>query len=683
MVRNPILVTIGVAASYTAASEAALHWLRISGGAPMLWFASAVGLAAMLLFGARAIPGVALGAVICALIGGGSIAVVLAGSLLTALQIALGGWLLVRVAGFDRRLERVQDVLALVLVGATVSPLVNAARAVAAAWWRDMPLTGERLDLLQVTTLGEAVGSLMLVPAILMWVQPAALPRRAEFIGVQVATLLVSFVVFSGFLPPMMNAGSLPYALFPLTFWAAFRLGMRGTATALLIAGSIAVYCHAQQMGPFVPVRVTPDDMFAHYASLFLFLAVLGITSLLVAAAQHQRELAESRVRESETRYRALIEGMNEGVNITDADARLVFVSDRFCEITGYRREELIGQTGQMLTVPEMQDVWRESHRKREAGLAESHPLTMRRKDGSLFHVWVSPRPQFGPDGKYTGSLNVVLDVTDRLAAEERARSHLDQLAHVARVSSMGEMASAIAHEINQPLTAIANYASAALRLMKAGRLSDEEAISTLARLASEAERAGEIVRKMRGFVRGEEGQLAPVAAASLIADVLKLAGAELRHRDVELVAGPADALPPVLVDAIQIQQVLVNLVRNAAEAIDAAGVATRRVTVLATREDPRMVRISVRDTGPGIDPENLERIFEPFFTSKPDGIGIGLSLSRSIVDAHGGRLWAESAGSGGGKDASGSGAGNNASGAGAVFHMTLPIAEEREDGRG
>jgi two-component system sensor histidine kinase DctS len=336
----------------------------------------------------------------------------------------------------------------------------------------------------------------------------------------------------------------------------------------------------------------------------------------------------------------------------------MVFVSDRFCEMTGYAREELIGRTGEMLTVPEMHDAWRESHRAREAGRAESHALVLKRSDGQLLHVWISPKPQFDADGNYVGSLNVVLDVTDRRRAEDKARSHLEQLAHVARVASMGEMASAIAHEINQPLTAIANYANASLRLLKAGKLTPEETADTMQRLATEAERAGAVVRKMRGFVRSEEGHLQAIGVDELFSDVLRLTRAEAAQYDVEVSAIGADDLPKVLADTIQIEQVLLNLVRNAIEAIAAADARERRVVLSAVHSDDAMIEIQVRDTGPGLSAASAEKVFEPFYTTKNEGIGIGLALSRSIVDAHGGRLWAD------------------ASSPGAVFRLTLPIAE-------
>ncbi len=661
MSRRNVLWNLAVVIAYVFASEAVAAWLRLSHIPPIIWYASGVGLAAVLLRGLSVLPGVMIGASICALLAEASPELALLLTLAVALQLALAWWLLTRVLKIDVALAHVRDVLIFIAVGCTMLPLLNAGIMV----WRDTVrgAAGDAGELVrtQVTAMGEAVGILLVAPFILgvaaAWRQRRPWSRHVESLVLQVANAVVAFVVFGGMMASSMSAESLPYAIFPFTYWAAFRLGMRDTALALLVAGTIAVGCHSLGVGPFVMAHSMPSNAFAHYASLYLFLIVLSATSLLAAATQQERETAEAGVRESEQRYRTLIERMNEGVNITDAQARMTFVSDRFCAMVGYPREELLGQTGAMLTLPEQHGAWEESHRQRRAGLSESHSLSMRRKDGSLLHVWISPRPQFGPDGAYAGSLNVVLDITDRRLAEDRARAHLDQLAHVARVASMGEMASAIAHEVNQPLTAIANYASASLRLMQDNRMSPPEAMAVMKQLADEAERAGEVVRKMRGFVRGEEGHPVRIAVAELFADVLRLSGPEARAQNVVLEVEAGSGSLAVTADVIQLQQVLLNLVRNAIEAITGAVATTRQVTLTARPADNGMVEIRVADSGPGIAMDDLDQVFTPFHTTKADGVGIGLALSRSIVEAYGGRLWA------------------SATPSGAMFHLTIPAA--------
>jgi PAS domain S-box-containing protein len=662
MFKFSLWTTCAVAAAYVAASEAALHWLRISGATPLIWLASGLGLAALLLRGIDALPGLWIGAFACVLLAGHSLPQAVALSLLTTLQIGTAWWLLRHAFGFDAGLERMRDVLLLIVVGAGLIASTSAAAGLVNLWWRPELYSDERYHLVQVAALGELIGTILLVPPILAWVKHArsgAIAIGSEAWLLYAVGIAVSLIVFSAELAPAMSAASLPYALFPVTFWAALRLGIRDTATVLILIGAIAVGYHAQGMGPFIMPNHSLDQSVAQFGSLYLFLVVLSVTSLLAAAGQRQREAAERQLRDSESRYRMLIERMNEGVNITDADARMTFVSDRFCDMTGYSRDELIGQTGAMLAVPEQRELWSESHRVRESGRSESHALTLRRKDGALVHVWISPSPQFDEGGRYIGSLNVVLDITDRRRAEDRAREHLDQLAHVARVASMGEMASAIAHEINQPLTAIANYANASLRLLKAGKLSYGDSLDTMQRLATEAERAGAVVRKMRGFVRGEEGNPVPVDVDELFADVLRLTSAEARQYEVDVVAESNAGLPQVLADTVQLQQVLLNLVRNASEAMAQARSAERRVTLSARLADPTSIEICVRDTGPGLSVAHAARVFEPFYTTKPEGLGIGLALCRSIVDAHGGRLWAEPGERGG------------------VFRLTLPLAQE------
>jgi len=221
----------------------------------------------------------------------------------------------------------------------------------------------------------------------------------------------------------------------------------------------------------------------------------------------------------------------------------------------------------------------------------------------------------------------------------------------------MGEMASAIAHEVNQPLTAIANYASASLRLMQDNRMSPAEAMAVMKQLADEAERAGEVVRKMRGFVRGEDGHPVHIAVVDLFADVLRLSGPEARAHDVVLEANAGTGSLAVTADVIQLQQVLLNLVRNAIEAIASSSAVVRQVTLTAMLADNGMVEMRVTDSGPGIPADDLDRVFTPFHTTKSDGVGIGLALSRSIVEAYGGRVWA------------------SAPSAGAVVHLTIPAA--------
>ncbi|HET6521333.1 MAG TPA: ATP-binding protein, partial [Geminicoccaceae bacterium] len=249
-----------------------------------------------------------------------------------------------------------------------------------------------------------------------------------------------------------------------------------------------------------------------------------------------------------------------------------------------------------------------------------------------------------------------VRDITDRRLAEHRVHQLQGELAHVSRLSAMGEMASALAHELNQPLTAIMNYVQACRRLMASGRGGPERLAELMDRAAGQVSRAGDIIARLRQFIaKGEtERTVEDINRVVEEASHLALIGAAERGVRVRLKLDPG--LPSVLVDRIQIQQVVLNLVRNGVEAL--AQVERRELTLATAPAGPDAVEIAVSDTGPGLSQEVSGRLFQPFVSTKPGGMGLGLSICRSIVDAHGGRLWAASE-----------------PGAGTTFHLRLPVA--------
>jgi two-component system sensor histidine kinase TtrS len=237
-----------------------------------------------------------------------------------------------------------------------------------------------------------------------------------------------------------------------------------------------------------------------------------------------------------------------------------------------------------------------------------------------------------------TAQLEAAIDRRER--AEEQARRHQADLAHVLRVQTMGEMAAGLAHEINQPLGTIANYAQGCRRRIASGSLTESELMAMLNSIAAEALRAGERIRHLRALVRKQESQREPTDVNRIVHAAVELTEPDARAYGVTVRLELADNLPPVLVDRIQIEQVVLNLLRNAVEAMhDCRG---DGLLVVETRADGTGVEVAVRDTGVGLPAEGGALVFEPFVTDKATGLGMGLAISRSIVELHGGRIWAE-----------------------------------------
>lgn len=249
-------------------------------------------------------------------------------------------------------------------------------------------------------------------------------------------------------------------------------------------------------------------------------------------------------------------------------------------------------------------------------------------------------------------------DIAQRKRAEEQAKLHQAELAHMARLNIMGEMATGIAHELNQPLTAIANYAAVGSEMVDAGNKNPAKLVKALDSVQVQAERASEIIRRLRQFVKKQSPQRVNVNINMLVKDVVSFMEAETRKQSIQIELKLAGELPLVFADAIQIEQVLLNIVRNSLDAMQNAGIEKPELVIRTSINGDGNVHVYVSDTGPGIDKKALTHIFEPFVTTKgAQGMGMGLSISRSIIEAHGGRLWAES-------DV----------GRGTTFYFTLPV---------
>ena len=330
-------------------------------------------------------------------------------------------------------------------------------------------------------------------------------------------------------------------------------------------------------------------------------------------------------------------------------------MNDTWEAVFGYRREEAVGRTAAELGMY----VAASAERERMLGLLDAgrpvrdYELELRTHSGEVRQVTIdAERLEVGGEPCY---LTFVRDVTDRRQAEAEAQEQRLQVAHLSRVAMLGELSGALAHELNQPLTAILANARAAQRLMAREPPDLDEVREILGEIADADRRAGEVIARLRAFLHKGEMQLGPVDLNEVVCEVLTLTHSDLIQRRVTVdTTGLSPDLPEVFADRVQMQQVLLNLLLNACDAVLPDGL-DRQVTIATAAGADGTVELSLADRGTGIPPEEMEHIFEPFFTSKADGLGLGLSICRSIVTAHGGRLWAEQQRGGGARPSTGS----------------------------
>jgi len=397
--------------------------------------------------------------------------------------------------------------------------------------------------------------------------------------------------------------------------------------------------------------RGEPDLFPNVLTALVTAMSIALVTVMVLLAKDSRRRLkAENDLAEALAFRKAMEDSLVTGLRARDLEGRITYVNPAFCQMVGLAAEQLTGQLAPMpYWPPEMMDEYKQRHAVRLAGNApprEGFESVFMRADGTRFEVLIIEAPLISVQGQQTGWMGAVIDISEQRRIEELSRASQERLQATARLATVGEMASLLSHELNQPLAAIASYANGSLNLLKdpnAAQQTLDDVHMALRRIAEQAGRAGKVINSVHDFVRRRDQAREAVAPQALLDAIAPLVNLQARKLQVKVHTRFELKLPQVLCDRTMVEQVLLNLARNGMQAMDQPS-SMERVLLLQVRRaasnaEHGWVEFSVSDVGVGIADDVERQLFTPFFTTKAEGMGLGLSLCRTVVEQHGGHL--------------------------------------------
>src|SRR4029077_5034264 len=454
-----------------------------------------------------------------------------------------------------------------------------------------------------------------------------------------VGLLSVNTIVFYKLGPTADSA--LLYLPLPFLIWAAVRFGSRGASAAICTLTFLAIWSAGHGYGPFSTRSAEENAL-----SIQMFLIVMSVPLMLLAAVIEERSEGETTLREREERIILAAESANLAFWTINFERKESWMSDNGRAIFNFAPDEPLSRELFLSRVhPEDRNAVDEAiERARASSRTFEFEYRLLRPDGET--RWLISRGRYGYNdrGGVRELIGVAIDVTAQVKANLQLRLQREEMAHMSRVSSMGELTASLAHELNQPLTAIASNAAAGKRFLTQGSPDLPMFEELLDDVAADARRASDIIHGIRHFVRKSEGTRCPVNLNEIVREVLRLLHSDLLGRGTAVETQLPPNLPSVDANPVQLQQVLLNLLTNSLEAMQSTAAAKRRVVISTTCETNSSVTVSVRDYGGGLPKDDLDKIFTHFYSTKPTGMGMGLTIVRSIVESHEGELAAENA---------------------------------------
>ena len=488
------------------------------------------------------------------------------------------------------------------------------------------------------------------------WLAKIGRWRFLEASLVFLGLLSVNVLVFYKLTPA---DSTLLYLPLPLLLWIAVRFGSRGASAAICTVGFLAIWSAGHGYGPFSTRSAEENAL-----SIQMFLIVMSVPLLFLASVIEERGKGEMTLRGREQRMSLAAESANLAFWTINFERKESWMSDKGRAIFNFAPDEALSRELFLSRVhPEDRVAVDEAiERARASSQTFEFEYRLLRPDGQT--RWLISRGRYlrNDRDRVNELIGVAIDVTAQVQANLQLRLQREELAHLSRVALMGELTASLAHELNQPLTAIASNAAAGRRFLALGSPEPEMFDELLADVASDARRAGDIIHGIHHFVRKSESVRRAVNLNEIIREVLRLLHSDLLGRATAVETQLAPNLPPVDADSVQLQQILLNLLMNSLEAMHLTPAEKRRI-LISTECEADSVVTSVRDYGGGLPKDNPDKIFTHFYSTKPTGMGMGLTIVRSIVESHGGELAAENADDG------------------ARFSFRLPVAAKNETG--
>jgi len=578
-----------------------------------------------------------------------------------ALEAMVGAWLVNRTCGRPVRLETLREVLAFIISAAGIAPVFSATVGSATLAWFDMQ-SQTFAAAWPLFWIGDATGVLIVAPLAVVVFQNWR--GKAELSGtrwMEASVLGLIFLAVAG----LSLSGYLPFAyiIMPPLLWAAVRFEFKGAAVTLTLLALITAIFTVSGASQFAG---DPESQKQKQVMLHLFLAISAFSALIVATISRQYQQAMLTLRQSEQRLQQMIDAVPVRIwSVTPAGGPIYFnkryqdyfrsVIPNFEAIEEPRIEEFVKELIHPEHAPGVLGTLRNCF---ESGRGSVMRFRWRENDGVYRWAECRVEPRRDQDGAIAQWYGVSIDIDDEVRAQEALLRASEKLALAAQAASLAELSASIAHEVNQPLAAIVANAQACHRWLSTEPPNIERAKITAERITRDANSATDVISHIRALFRHAPYARSPEDVNRLIIEVCRLMADKITAKRIRIETGLDPNLPSVVLDRVQVQQVLVNLIRNGIEAMDAAVDDTRVLQIRSCRDGPDAIRVEVCDAGTGF--ENADRALEPFFTTKKNGMGMGLAISRSIIESHGGRL----------------GMANNET-HGATVGFTLPLASE------